>query len=89
MAKYTVVYSNIVIKEHIPKLSKSAKKLIQKSIEARLTVDPLHFGKPLRYSYKGHRRLRVSDYRIIYRMDEKSLEVFVVAIGHRKDIYDE
>lgn len=89
VAQYSIHYSNIVLKEHIPALSTSAKKLIQKAIAERLTIDPLRFGKPLRYSYKGHRRLRVSDYRVIYRIDAEAHAVFIVAIGHRKDIYDE
>jgi mRNA interferase RelE/StbE len=86
---YRVEYSNIVIKEHIPKLSTTAKKQIQKAIEAKLTQSPLIFGKPMQYSYKGHRRLRVSDYRVIYRIEEEQKTVYVVAIGHRKDVYDE
>ena len=89
MARYTIRYDDDVLKEDIPALPKSAKKLIQKAIEERLTVDPLAFGKPLRYSYKGHRRLRVSDYRVIYRIDEEKRSVLIVAIGHSKDVYDE
>lgn len=86
---YHIHYADVVIKEHISRLPNSAKKLIQKAIEERLTVNPRHFGKPLRYSYNGHRCLRVSNYRVIYHIDEQKRPVFVVAIGHRKDIYDE
>ena len=57
----------------------------KKAIEERLMVDPITFGKPLRYSLKGHRRLRVSDYRVVYRIENKS--VIIIAIKHRKDIY--
>lgn len=84
---FEVVYSDKVVAEDIPKLSKSARFLIQKAIAQRLTQDPLRYGKPLSYSYKGHRRLRVSDYRVIYRIDPEAQKVLVVAIGHRKDIY--
>ena len=51
-------------------------------------TDPVAFGKPLRYSFKGHRRLRVSDYRIVYRIDSNSKTVIIVAIKHRKDVYE-
>ena len=44
-------------------------------------------GKPLRYSFKGHRRLRVGDYRIIFRVNLTQRIVTIVAIKHRKDIY--
>jgi len=51
-------------------------------------LDPIGFGKPLRYSLKGHRRLRVSDYRILYRIEPETKTVLIVAIKHRKDIYE-
>jgi mRNA interferase RelE/StbE len=33
-------------------------------------------------------RIRVGDYRVIYNIEDKILTVFVIDIGHRKDIYD-
>ena len=70
-------------------LSSSAKTLIKCTIEERLMFDPVAFGKPLRYSLKGHRRLRVSDYRIIYRIEQETSTVIIIAIKHRKEIYQE
>ncbi|MBU1926637.1 MAG: type II toxin-antitoxin system RelE/ParE family toxin, partial [Gammaproteobacteria bacterium] len=61
---------------------------IKKAIEERLMVDPISFGKPLRYSLKGHRRLRVSNYCVLYRIEVSTHTVVVVAIKHRKEIYD-
>jgi mRNA-degrading endonuclease RelE of RelBE toxin-antitoxin system len=52
-------------------------------------IDPIGFGKPLRYSLKGHRRLRVSDYRIVYRIDADTSLVIIISIKHRKDVYEE
>lgn len=52
-------------------------------------IDPIGFGKPLRYSLKGHRCLRVGDCRIVYRLDLKKRVVFIIAIKHSKDIYDD
>lgn len=43
-------------------------------------VDPIGFGKPLRYSLKGHRRLRVSAYRIVYRIDTVNNKVIIVVL---------
>ena len=63
---YKIVYQEHVIKKHIPALSIAIKQLIKTAIETKLIVDPLIFGKPLRYSLKNHRRLRVSDYRVIF-----------------------
>ena len=83
---YSVECLDVVVKKDIPKLSKSAKKMIKKAIDERLMVDPIGFGKPLRYSLKGHRRLRVSDCSVVYRIDYDA--GVVVAIKHRKDVYD-
>lgn len=87
--RYQIEYLKSVVDEDIPALSASARSLIKKAIEQRLTLDPVGYGKPLRYSLKGHRRLRVSDYRIVYRIEEKKNKVLIIAIKHRKDIYEE
>lgn len=51
-------------------------------------LDPIKFGKPLRYSLKGDRRLRAGDYRIVYRIEPEIQTVLIVAITHRKDVYE-
>lgn len=38
--------------------------------------------------YKNAYRIRVGDYRIIYEVEDKILRVIIIAIGHRKDIYE-
>lgn len=86
---FRVLYSDRVVEEDIPRLAKSAHGMIRRAIEQRLAANPILYGKPLQYSYKGHRRLRVSDYRVIYRVDMDARTVFIVAIGHRKDVYEE
>lgn len=53
--KYTIEYLDVVLKEDIPNLQGTIKTMIKKAIEERLAVDPIGFGKPLRYSLKGHR----------------------------------
>jgi len=86
---YRVDYLISVVKEDIPILPKSIKNTIKRVIEERLMVDPIGFGKPLRFSLKGHRRLRVGDYRIVYRIDAENNIVIVIAVKHRKDVYED
>jgi mRNA interferase RelE/StbE len=86
--KYQVCYLEVVIRKHIPLLSQSVKILIKHAIEERLMTDPIRFGKPLRYSLKGHRQLRVGDYSVVYRIEPEIKTVIIVAIKHRKDVYD-
>ncbi len=87
--RFRVEYLDSVVDEDIPNLPKTMRALIKKAVEERLTIDPVGFGKPLRYSFKGHRRLRVGDYRIVFRVDVKKRIVTIVAIKHRKDVYEE
>jgi mRNA interferase RelE/StbE len=84
---YTLEYLDRVVLDDIPELPKTMRERIKKAIESRLTVDPVGLGKPLRYSFIGHRRIRVGDYRIIYRIDNEKQIVTIVMIKHRKEIY--
>lgn len=86
---YQVEYLASVVKEDIPTLPKTIKATLKKAIEERLMVDPVGFGKPLRYSLKGHRRLRVADYRVVYRIEPEKHLIIIVAIKHRKDVYED
>ena len=61
---------------------------IKQAIETRLALNPQHFGKPLQYAWKGHRRVRVGDYRTIYRLDDPASTMHVVAINHRRNSYE-
>ena len=85
---YKVEYLELV-KDDIINLPKSVKERIKKAIEKKLAVNPIEFGKPLQYSLKGLRRLRVDDYRVIFQIHEEKKIVLVVKIGHRKDIYQD
>jgi len=86
---YSIEYLDLVVEEDIPALPKRIRDLIRRAIEERLTVEPIGLGKPLRYSFVGHRRLRVGDYRIVYRVEQEIRKVIIVGIKHRKDIYNQ
>ena len=85
---YRIEYTTCVVEKDIPALSTSAKRLIKRAIEERLTVDPIAFGKPLRYGLYGQRRLRVSDYRVIYRINHQEKSVTIDVIAHRSKVYE-
>ena len=80
MENYKILYEKEVVKYDIPNLDRAVAKLICNAIEKKLIVDPIEFGKPLQYDFKGHRRLRVGDYRIVYRIEKNS--VIVTSIRH-------
>ncbi|MCX7661215.1 MAG: type II toxin-antitoxin system RelE/ParE family toxin [Candidatus Omnitrophica bacterium] len=82
---YTVLYHPDVLKEDLPKIPKNIKETIKKAIQTRLLINPFLYGQPLRQSLKGHRKLRVGDYRLIYRIEQDT--IIVLKIGHRKEVY--
>lgn len=82
-----IEYLKCVVDEDIPRLAKSVRKQIRTAIEEKLTSLPIEFGKPLRYSLKGARGLRVGDWRVIYRIEPPDV-VLVVKIGHRREVYE-
>jgi addiction module RelE/StbE family toxin len=84
---YRIEYLESVVREDIPKLSKDIRNRVRKAIEQKLASHPIEFGKPLRYSLKGARRLRVDDWRIVYTIEPGNL-VLIVKIGHRKEVYN-
>ncbi|WP_245611038.1 MULTISPECIES: type II toxin-antitoxin system RelE family toxin [unclassified Wolbachia] len=47
----------------------------------------MNLGESLYYRFKGQKRLRVGDYRVIYSVNIIKYEVVITEIGHRKDIY--
>ena len=79
---FQIEYLESVVDKDIPALPKTMRIRIKNAIEPRLSIDPIGLGKPLRYSFTGHRRIRVGDYRIVYRMDMSKHTIVVVLIKH-------
>jgi mRNA interferase RelE/StbE len=48
-------------------------------------VRPLHFVNPLVGS--PYYRLRIGDYRVILGLSQDKLIIFVIELGHRRNIY--
>ncbi len=84
---FEIIYHETVVAVDIPHLAKEWRGKIRNAIEEKLTTSPDFFGKPLRRSLKGYRKLRVGDYRVIFRI--QGTKVFVFAILHRSVVYRE
>lgn len=70
----------------IRKLDPQVRRRVRAAVET-LAGEPTR-GKPLQLSLQGLRSLRTGDYRIVYRTVAQRLEVLVVAVGHRREVYD-
>lgn len=86
---YNVKFSKLAIKE-LNKLDYKTKALIFGWIEKNLDKieNPYIHGKPLVGNKKGQWRYRVGDYRIITEIVDSELIIYVIEIGHRREIYD-
>ncbi len=66
--------------------TKDLKKIIEK-IES-LTENPFPDGfKALKGDLKGYYRIRQGNYRVVYKVENKILTIFIVRVGNRKEIY--
>jgi mRNA interferase RelE/StbE len=82
---YTISYHHLVKSEDIPKLDNTITTRIRKAIETRLMIAPEDYGEPLRRTLKGYWKLRVGDYRVVFKVEGD--EITILGIRHRRDIY--
>ena len=71
--------------EDFARLDVPTRQQITKAIRRKLATDPFSFGKPLSGSLRGYWRLRVGDYRVMYRIEKNRLVVLVIKVGMRRD----
>ncbi len=74
---------------NLTKLDKSTQILIKKYIDNKIqnSNDLRAKEKPLRYNLSGYWRYRIGDYRLICEIDDKTITIILIDIGHRKNIY--
>ena len=82
---WKIVIHRLVLKEDFKELAKPVQRLLLKFIYKKLSRDPESYGSPLTGDYKGYRKLRVGDYRVIYRIVKAEVMVIVIKVGVRRD----
>jgi mRNA interferase RelE/StbE len=82
---YDILYVDKVVSEDLPNILEPWRNEIRLAIEKKLMTRPEVYSRPLRRSLKGYRKLRVDEYRIILRIEEKKVKIFV--IQHRSKVY--
>ncbi|MBQ7250737.1 MAG: type II toxin-antitoxin system RelE/ParE family toxin [Bacilli bacterium] len=87
--KYRVEYLPQVVKT-LEKMDKYTKRIILEWIEKNLVgcENPRIHGKPLTANRVGQWRYRIGDYRVIVQIEDGRLVILVIAIGHRREIYN-
>jgi mRNA interferase RelE/StbE len=84
MAEYKVHFKESVEKDFSAIPKKDLQKILRR-IEA-LTQDPRPQGHE-KLTGQERYRVRQGNYRILYSIQDKELTIWVVKVGHRRDIY--
>lgn len=77
------------VEKDLKKIDRGVQRRIMRYLCEKIATDsdPRRFGAPLRRELSGLWKYRLGDYRIICRIEDKKVVVYVIRIGHRKDIY--
>jgi mRNA interferase RelE/StbE len=82
---YKILYVDGVVKHDLPNILEPWKQEIKQAIEAKLMARPEVHSRPIRRSLRGYRKLRVGSYRVVFRIEDSTVKVFV--IQHRSTVY--
>jgi mRNA interferase RelE/StbE len=74
------------VEDDLRELGTRDSRIIVGVLEQRIANgEPDKIGKPLSGELAGFRRIRSGNLRIVYRVDGTKIEVFVIAVGLRRD----
>jgi mRNA interferase RelE/StbE len=82
---YSIEFAASALKEF-----EALDKVLQKRISERILAlagNPFPPGHKKLQAQPDHYRIRVGDYRVIYRIDKGRIVVVIVRVGHRREIY--
>lgn len=84
---WKIEWRNTALK-HLRSLDKQVEKRILSYVNEKIVPNPRRYGKPLKGQKSGLWSYRMGDYRIIGHLKDDKFIVLLVAVGHRKEIYD-
>jgi len=84
-AAYAVEFAASALRE-FKALERATQRRVATHID-RLTGNPFPPGSKKLKGSPDHHRIRVGDYRVIYKVDGKRLVILVLKIGHRREVY--
>lgn len=81
---FMITYHPNVVRD-LARLGKIERIRIRDAIKGKLSTRPELYGARLRGELREYWKLRIGDYRIVYKIESGTL--FILAIGDRKEIY--
>lgn len=86
MARYKILIKPSAAREIEDVGQKRDRQRIVASIRS-LADEPRPAGSEKLSGQRDRYRIRIGHYRVIYSIEDKDLLVFVIRVGHRKDVY--
>jgi mRNA interferase RelE/StbE len=84
---YTAYWDERAVKE-LKNISPEIAERIKNKVKNHLVNAPKDLGTPMTGNYRGFYRYKIGDYRVIYKIYEARIEILIVQVGHRKNVYD-
>ena len=84
---WQIKWEDFAVKQ-LRKLDKQIEKRIISYLKKVVLQDPRKKGKPLTGDKSRFWRYRMGEYRIICRIVDDEFVVLIIAVGHRKEIYN-
>ena len=86
---YTLLFARKAVKE-LSRIDKPHQIIIKGKLKvlARNPEALKNDIKPLKGTLKNLYRLRIGNYRVIYKKEDDKLIILIIRIGHRKEIYE-
>lgn len=75
----------LVIKEDFKEIPVQQQTTLLNTIQKKLSFDPRAYGRSLKGEFSGYWRLRIGDYRVVYKIVDEEIIVSVIKVGIRKD----
>ena len=84
---YRLIYHTDVKNTDLAKIDNKNKAMIKRAIKERLSTQPEKYGSPLQRTLKGYWKLRVGDYRVIFKIS--GYDILILGIMNRKSVYSQ
>lgn len=83
--RYALEFTSSALREF-----RALEKQVQRRITEKITQlshDPFPHGSKKLEGKPDHIRIRIGDYRVIYRVDARRVVVVIVRVAHRREVY--
>jgi mRNA interferase RelE/StbE len=87
-SKWKIRFTKTAVKQ-VRKLTSDIQTRIDSFLVNRLLTsdNPRSHGEALAGQWSGYTRYRVGNYRIICKIEDETITILVIEIGHRREIY--